>query len=364
VSPQWQIFVRSLVNKRVLAITIVLAVLVLLLSHEMNAWRKFDWSIFLANARYMSLFRALMAVAIIHAGFLLRAVRWSILLRHLRTVPTARLLGPTFVGFTGLALLGRPGELIRPYLVARKEGLSISSQMAALTLERIFDIASAGALIVTAVLVSSELRTLPYAAEFRRGALVLIASMAVLAVVVLLLAKNRENLGRLFRRILSPLSIGLANKAGELAGTFAADLNMIRDAKSMTQIAVLSISIWSLIGLAYLENVHAFSSLWWMSPWDAVLLMGFGLFGSVVQLPGGGTPQLIVFAALVHVFGISTELAASCSILGWLTIFMAPVPLGMVLLRHEHSSLHALVRSSADSRTVQKSSHFLAARRP
>jgi glycosyltransferase 2 family protein len=140
------IFTRSLSSK--LAITIALALLVLLFSGELSAWRKFDRSVFLANARYMRLLHVVTAVAIIHVCFLSRAVRWSIRLRTLRTVPTARLLGPTFVGFTGLALLGRPGELIHPYLIARKEGLSISSQMAVLTLERIFDTASAGTLIV------------------------------------------------------------------------------------------------------------------------------------------------------------------------------------------------------------------------
>lgn len=91
-----------------LAITIALA-LVLFLSREMSAWRKFDWSVFLANARYVRLLQAVLALAIIHVAFLLRAVRWSVLLRTLRTVPTARLLGPTFVGFTGLALLRRAG---------------------------------------------------------------------------------------------------------------------------------------------------------------------------------------------------------------------------------------------------------------
>jgi uncharacterized protein (TIRG00374 family) len=332
-----------------LAITIALALLVLLLSREMNAWRGFDWSIFLGNARHVSFLRAVIAVALIHAQFLLRAARWSVLLRRLRSVSPARLIGPIFVGATGLALFGSPGEVIRPYLIARKEGLSISSQMAALTVERIIDVASAGALIVAAILLSPGIRTLPYAAEFRRGALMLLSLMTLLAVVVLLFGKNGEKLGRLLQRVLSPLSIGLANKTGRMIGTFAADLNMIRDTKSSMQVLVLSISIWMLIGLAYLETIHAFDHLLSMSLEDALLLMGFSLFGSVIQLPGGGTPQLIVVAALVHVFGVPAETAVSCSILGWLAIFMAPVPLGMALLWHEHLSLRALLRSSAHS---------------
>jgi len=346
VSAQLQDFGRFLTNKRVFATIIVFIILALLFSFEINAWRKFDWSLFVANARYVSLLRAVTAVAIIHVGFLLRAVRWSVLLRPLKAVPAARLIGPTFVGFTGLALLGRPGELIRPYLISRKEGLSISSQLAALTLERIFDTASAVVLILTTILLSPTTRTLPHAEEFRRGALMLLGLMTVLTIIVLLFAKRGEKFDWVLKGILSPLPAGLAKKAAEIAGTFSADLNLIRDAKSLAQIVVLSISIWFLVGLAYFETIHAFGNLWCMSLGDAFLLMGFSLLGSLVQLPGGGTPQLIVVAALIQVFGVSAELSVSCGMLAWLTIYMAPVPLGVALLHHEHSSLRALVRSS------------------
>lgn len=337
---------RTVPSKRVLATIIVFIILVLLFFFEMNSWRKFDWSLFLVNVRYISLVRAFMAVAIIHAGFLLRAVRWSVLLRPLRVVPATRLIGPTLVGFAGLALLGRPGELVRPYLISRKEGLSISSQLAALTLERILDTASAGILILVAILVSQTTRSLPYADEFRRGALLLLVLLTVFGLIVFRFAKNGEKLGRVLQRLLSPLSAGLGKNAAEVTASFSADLNLIRDAESLAQIVVLSISIWLLVGLAYFETIHALGNLRWMSLGNAFVLMGFGLLGSLVQLPGGGTPQLIIVAALVQVFGVSAELSMSCGILGWLTIYIAPVPLGMALLRHEHSSLRALVRSS------------------
>jgi len=50
------------------------------------------------------------------------------------------LVPPTLIGFTGLALLGRPGEFIRPYLIARQAKVSFSSQIAVWTVERIFDL--------------------------------------------------------------------------------------------------------------------------------------------------------------------------------------------------------------------------------
>ena len=51
-----------------------------------------------------------------------------------------KLLSATIIGFTGIVLLGRPGELIRPYLIALRKRTSFSSQMAIWLLERIWDL--------------------------------------------------------------------------------------------------------------------------------------------------------------------------------------------------------------------------------
>ena len=51
-----------------------------------------------------------------------------------------KVLSATVIGFTGIVLLGRPGELIRPYLIAVRERTSFSSQMAIWLLERIWDL--------------------------------------------------------------------------------------------------------------------------------------------------------------------------------------------------------------------------------
>jgi uncharacterized protein (TIRG00374 family) len=344
--------VNQLSTKRLFTTICVAAVLGFLITREMSNWRHFDWSVFYANARYVSISRTLAAVAITYAGFLLRAIRWRILLRPVKEVPAARLLGPTLIGFTGLALLGRSSEFIRPYLIARKEHLSISSQMAVLTLERIFDMTAALMLIVTAILSSSELRGLPYLAQLGRGALVLTSLVAIASMVVFLLAIHGERLGVALQRILSPLSTRLAHGASEMAKAFGADLNLIRDAKSLAQIIVLSVAIWFSLALASLETIHAFEGLQRISLAGAFVLLGFSLMGSLAPLPGGGTQQLLVLAALVDVFGVSTELAVSCSILGWLAIFIAPVPAGLILLRHEQLSLSSLSRTSRQPEAV------------
>ena len=331
-------------NKRTLATITILAILVLLILHEANSWRHFNWSVFWNNARDVSLAHALMAIAMTYLGYVLRAARWRVFLRPIRTVETRRLLGPTIVGFTGLALLGRPGEFIRPYLIARMEGLSLSSQIATLAVERVFDTASAGVLIMAALVFSPELHSLPHMAQFRKGIVILATLVAAFALFLCLLARHGQVLGHALQTVLSPVSKQVAQRVGQHFRAFSRELNMIQDAKSLVQIIILSLATWLLSGLSYLETIHAFPAARSITFGGAMLLLGFGLLGSLVQLPGGGSQQLIIIAALGNVFGLSAELAVSCSILGWLTIFMAPVPAGLALLRYEGLTLRGLSR--------------------
>ena len=339
-------------NKRTLAIITILAILVLLILHEANSWRHFDWSVFWNNARDVSLAHALAAIAMTYSGYVLRAARWRVFLRPMRTVATTRLLGPTIVGFTGLALLGRPGEFIRPYMIARKEGLSLSSQIATLAVERVFDTASAGVLIMVALVFSPELHSLPHMAQFRKGIVILATLVATFALFLFLLARHGQSLSHALQRVLSPVSTQVAQRASQHFRSFSSELNMIRDAKSLVQIIILSLATWLLSGLSYLETIHAFAGARNITLGGAMLLLGFGLLGSLVQLPGGGSQQLIIIAALGNVFGLSAELAVSCSILGWLTIFMAPVPAGLALLRYEGLTLRGLSRRTQQDAAV------------
>jgi hypothetical protein len=78
-----------------------------------------------------------------------------------------------------------------------------------------------------------------------------------------------------------------------------------------------------------------------------LLLMGFSMIGSVVQLPAvGGGSQLAVISALQVIYGIPPELALSCGILLWLVTFMSCIPVGLVFAHREHLSLRKLSKVS------------------
>src|SRR5208282_5812781 len=143
-------------NKKYVAYAVVFVVLVVLVYLQFRTWQHFDWArLFQYGLNWRDI---LMGVAYIYLAYFLRAVRWKIFLRPVRK--EASILGlvpPTLIGFTGLALLGRPGELIRPYLIARRQNLPFASQVAVWAVERIFDVGGFTILLVAAIFLPSKL---------------------------------------------------------------------------------------------------------------------------------------------------------------------------------------------------------------
>ena len=106
-------------------------------------WRHsgFVWEKFVAVFTNVSWSWLALALALILATYVGRAMRWEIMLRPLSSqVQLWRLVVATCIGFTAVVLFGRAGEPVRPYLIARKEGVSFSSQVAVWLVERILDL--------------------------------------------------------------------------------------------------------------------------------------------------------------------------------------------------------------------------------
>ena len=139
-------------KKRILASVVVFLILAVLVYLQYRHWRTFDWGTFWSQTHRVKKIHVVHGVALIYLGYLLRALRWKIFLNPVRPkTRTMDLVSPTLVGFTGLALLGRAGEFIRPYLIARRTDLPVSSQIAVWGVERTFDIGAFTVLMMLAI---------------------------------------------------------------------------------------------------------------------------------------------------------------------------------------------------------------------
>jgi uncharacterized protein (TIRG00374 family) len=339
-------------KKRVLITTILVALLGVLIYTQFREWRNFDWPTFWAQTHHIHGIHVLHAIVLIYLHYGLRALRWKIFLRPLKKTSWLGLVPPTVIGFTGLALLGRPGEFIRPYLIARREGLPLSSQIAVWTVERIFDLGAFTVLMVVAIFVSRGLRLLSFYAKFREAGFALMAGVMALALVAVVVARNGNRLADWVEMQLGRVRVGLGHKIAIRIREFGMGLNTIDGPWALAQLSAVSVAMWYLIALAYREVTHAYTLpvLHQLTISKVLLLMGSSMVGSMVQLPAvGGGSQVATISALSAIFNVPKESAVSCGILLWLVTFMSVAPLGLALAHRARLSLRQLSKESAQA---------------
>src|SRR6266567_5144853 len=89
-----------------------------------------------ADARLLVL-----AVCVTLTTYALRAFRWQYLLAAIGPTHFLTAFRTTVIGFSASFLLpARPGEILRPYLLARREGLPPTAAFATIILERLLDL--------------------------------------------------------------------------------------------------------------------------------------------------------------------------------------------------------------------------------
>lgn len=348
-------------RKHIVTVLIIAAVLAVLFYLQFRQYREFPWAKFRAvSASLFSepsrLVRILLATACIYATYWLRAVRWKLFLRPMKQVSVASVLPAQFIGFTGLALLGRPGEFSRPYLIAKRHNVSFASQLAVWSVERLFDMGAFAVLFAIALIrLAPELQAMAHGqlVKLQEGSYVLIGGIAVAAIGVFLLRTQRQRFSHWVEARLPHGKIG--HSIGRKLVAFADGLDTIHDFNSFLQIAGLSLLTWFVISLSYLEVLHAYpdATLGNISFRAVFVIMAGSMVGSLLQLPAvGGGSQLATITIMNRVLGVNETYATSAGIILWLVTFVSVIPAGLILAHRERISLREL---SEESETVAAS---------
>jgi uncharacterized membrane protein YbhN (UPF0104 family) len=322
-----------------------LAVLVYLFRSKVH----FDWAMFWQQLRYVSAGHILAGIALIYATYWIRAVRWAVFLSPTKKVAATSLLGSQFIGFTAVALFGRLADLTRPYLVARRVGLSLSSQIAVYTIERMFDLGAA-AVIFSCALAFTPKNLAHHEIFVRAGVLSMGATLAIAVFAGAVRVAGAAVAG--FARG----TVGLVSKsAGESISTkiigFRDGLNALSSARDFGVVVLLSLAMWGIIGFAYLQTVQAFVNTPELSGLTfsrTMLLMAASIGGSLLQLPIiGWFTQIAVTAAAMHTFyGAPIEASTACGALLLVVTFLCIIPTGFIYSQVEHVSLKKVAAES------------------
>ena len=330
-SPKW--------TKPVLLIALGAIILAGLLLYRLRS-TPFQWQLFLTTfyrVNWIWLGASIFLMLLTYVG---RALRWEVMLRPLgRKLSLRKLIYDTAIGFTAVVLLGRPGEVVRPYLISVSAGVSFSSQMAAWLLERMLD------LLVVLLLFGFGLTHIPAHTQALGPGLrwilgaggYLVAFIGAACIVFLILFRNFSEPIR--RRLLSGLTF-LPTKhyerADQMLAAFSQGMESTRDPLFLTLLLAYTAVEWVIIVGSYYTLFRSFPVTSKFEITDVVIFFGFVAFGSIVQIPGiGGGIQVASIVVLTEIYGLPLEAASGLAIFIWIITFVVVVPFGLLCAFHE-----------------------------
>ncbi len=328
---------------------------------------EFTWSKFTHSVSGANPWLLLLAIVIIYACYAVRALRWQRFCHHLGQPQFMDVYKPTIMGFAAMFVLGRPGEAVRPLLLARKCRLPVASMFGIWAIERIFDFGAAVALATLSLLVftrelSDAGANTDWLASARPGGWLLLAVLAgVIGVLVYFRLHGAIILDRIMKQW-QQKSGWRQRVTGFICG-FSEGLQAIRTPSDMLMATAYTAVHWALVALAYVCISQAFSSEFTLSNMNfpgAMLLLAVTLVGATLQLPGvGGGAQVASFIALTSIFGVEQEPAAAMAFLLWLITFASSTLVGLPLLIHEGLSMGELRRlAKAEEQAGSKGTHI------
>ena len=221
-------------------------------------------------------------VAVYFISVWFRAWRWGFLLRGSKIVPANRLFPVVVIGYMGNDILPfRLGEVLRAYVLWRKEGINVGTTLTTAVLERLFD----GLTMVLFVLFG--LLFVPLSAFLSR--LVTIASAAFFgALVVFLFLASQPDLLRRVARALIGRVVPARFRAPvlDLVEGIVAGLESLRRGRDVLVLFGVTLWVWILETAKYWLVSFAFADL--HLPYVAILLMGgaVNLLTALPSLPG------------------------------------------------------------------------------
>lgn len=330
-----------------LVVAIALVVLVLVARQKIH----FDWAIFIQQLKLADWRDIGIGVALIWFGYVIRAVRWSLFLKPVRKVSPLGLFGTQVIGFTGVALLGRPADLVRPYLVSKRLQVPLSSQVAVYVVERMFDAGAMALIFSTAMITAPHDASLPHPELLRRIAFGGLAGTAALAALAIMVRLSGKAVAAVAEKVLGALSENLGKSVGAKIHAFRDGLDMLASLKDVGLALLYSLCMWAGITGAYLMTTRAFVDsppLAAMNLPRCMVLMAASMLVSTVQLPviGWFTQIAALAATMQQFFGVRVEPALGCASVLLAVTFLSVIPLGLIWARIEHVSLKKVSEES------------------
>jgi hypothetical protein len=273
------------------------------------------------------------SLAIALATFILRAIRWSWLLRPVGRVPFLASFLATAVGFAANNLPARVGEVIRPALLARMRRLPFSPLLASILFERALDGGSVLFFLLLAVLLGIPGSTAGGAAfaTMRLGAIAAAGVFVLLVGAALFLLFRRETAARLFGGLADRLPASWQPRVRAAAAAFPDGFASLSSPRLLATVVGSSLLMWLVINAQIYAVMRAFHI---ELPFSASFVVtAAAVLGLAIPTPGGiGSYQAAVQYALTRFYGVPLAPASGVAVIAWAVSFLPITLIGLAAL--------------------------------
>jgi hypothetical protein len=248
----------------------------------------------------------------------LRSYRWGVILQPLGKISQLTLFAVTSVGFLAIAAIpARIGELARPYLIAQKSPIKMSSALGTIVVERVLDSLAVLTITVAVLILQDDLPSW----MIKSGVIFFILTMAMIALVAGLVWRRETAVG-IIDRILRWIPGKLAQTVHKVIHHFIDGFQVITDVKRLFYLLILSAVVWLVdvaaiyaLLLAFDFNLPALAAFvvmviliagiaiptapGFIGNWHYACILGLSLFGVA-------RPEAFSFALVYHFLSIAT----------------------------------------------------------
>lgn len=322
--------------------------------------RKIEWALLknaLQDANYWYVIPTLILTLLV---YVVRAFRWQGLLSHIKPVSVLNLLSITCIGFMANNILpARVGEVLRPFILYKKEGVKFSTSVATVIVERIFDML--GLLIFTVIVIA----LLPHPAHHDvvvplsahethhiKESIIpslkkwteVFAAIGVLTIISLFLVVIKPDF---FKKVLARMCFFLPHKLKDklfgLYDSFVHGLKILENKTQTVWMMALSLIIWILGGAEiYLLGFSFHMDLPLMGACLVAICLALAV--ALPQAPGYiGVFHVAVLKSL-DIFGIQTTAAQSYAIVLWAISILPSTLMGFFFLWREGIAFREVIK--------------------
>jgi glycosyltransferase 2 family protein len=280
----------------------------------------------------------------------IRAERWAYLLAPIKSPISKRnLFSGVMIGYAINNILPRVGELVRPYIIGKREGISRTSAFATVVVERILDFMSFYCIVcVVLFLYPQALDPFVNQPDVVRP-FFLIGSLVALALFVLLFFKA-EAFFRFLAKIIHFIPRKQREKSEVLLEKFYAGFAVAKSRSKFSMILFQSFLIWGLNALIMFVPFYAFAPLIksGMDFGASVVLLVISSIAWILPAPGAmGTYHSFLKVAMVKLYGIDETTALSYAIITHEVGYLVVMVIGLYYYFRDHLQVSDVTSASA-----------------